>query len=88
MWRNAIDRLASGTVVFGYDWARRAEVRLYLERISSSCRDRDDDDDDKDDDDDDKDDEGDVALAVSPPPSLPPPPVEAARLYCRNSIDG
>jgi hypothetical protein len=86
MWRNAIDRLASGTVVFGYDWARRAEVRLYLERISSSCRDRDDD--DKDDDDDDKDDEGDVALAVSPPPSLPPPPAEAARLYCRNSIDG
>ncbi len=78
--------MASGTVVFGYDWARRAEVRLYLERISSSCRDRDDD--DKDDDDDDKDDEGDVALAVSPPPSLPPPPAEAARLYCRNSIDG
>ena len=80
MWRNAIDRLAFGTVAFGYDRARMAEVRLYLERISSSCRDREYDDDD--------DDDGYDARAVSPPLSLPPPPVEAARLYCRNSIDG
>ena len=49
MWRNAIDRLAFGTVAFGYDRARMAEVRLYLERISSSCRDREYDDDDDDD---------------------------------------